>query len=185
MITKILLFTSEHDASVGLKKLENKGLSSSQLSVLVADVEHSRLLNAETEIHIDLLSEIAVANRMEHNTPARDEGVVFDDNSDVNGLVIPLYAQQPTMQVPGVGLLGMTQIFADHEHGISSLKEYGLSQSNAEICLEALRDGQSIVCIHEQAGSSGSDLFHSWSLGFSESSEPQYDVDAAQILDNR
>lgn len=209
MITNILLFNTEHEAAAGLKKLENNGIPASSLSVLVSNVEHSRLLNAETEIHVDLLSEIASANRrdegefdqMDGASPAdggyeqeRRDGVdgiadSFSLNGAPSGIVVPFYAQQPTMQVPSIGIFAMGEAFGEHEQGVPSLISYGLSEDNARHCLHALRNGQCIVCVRQQGEETGgageSSLFHSLSLGFSETTNWLPDTGAAEVLENR
>lgn len=196
MITKVLLFNTEHEAAQALKKLEGNGVSSHLLSVLVSNVEHSRLLNAETDIHIDLLSEIASANRRDEMGFGRRDGASSADagfgsegsreGGDVEGLsssfsiggapaglFAPLYAQQPSMQVPTAGVIGFTLGTEQHEQGIASLLAYGLSEETAEHCLHALRAGQTIICLKEDAGTDVQDDGLLSQLG------------AAKVLDNR
>lgn len=209
MITNILLFNTEHEAAVALNKLKNSGTPASSLSVLVSNVEHSRLLNAETDVHVDLLSEIASANRRDEgdfdqmNGASREDrgygdggrdGVdevadFFSLNGAPSGIVVPFYAQQPTMQVPSVGIFAMGEAFGEHEQGVPSLMAYGLSEDNARHCLQALRNGQCIVCVREQGGgmdgASEPSLFHSLSLGFSEESSTLPDIGAVEVLENR
>ena len=195
MITKVLLFNSEHEAAEGLKKLQSSGIDRSNLSVLVSNVEHSRLLNSETDIHIDLFSEITSANRRNDGGSGADEAGLVRDEGAVDGLVFPFYAQQTSMQVPTLGVIGLTHVYDQHEQGIPSLMSYGLSEENADRCLQALRAGQCIVCIsgHEASHSDGRDAgaFKNLSLGFAGvensaagSAAGLSEVGAAQILSN-
>jgi hypothetical protein len=191
MITTILLFHTEHEAAVGLKKLESSGIDAGSLSVLVSNVEHSRLLNAETSIHVDLLSEISSANRRDDDGRGAVDGELFGEGGAVSGLVVPFYAQQPSMQVPGIGILGMTGAFDRHEQGVPSLIAYGLSEENAQRCLQALRAGQCVVCItgHEATNNDGTnetsaELFDNLSSSFSEKSNGWSEVGAAEVLRN-
>lgn len=199
MINKVLLFNTEHEAAEGLKKLQSSGIDKGNLSVLVSNVEHSRLLNSETDIHIDLFSEITSANRRNEGGSGADEAGLVNDEGAVDGLVFPFYAQQTSMQVPTLGVIGMTHVFDQHEQGVPSLMSYGLSEENAHRCLQALRAGQCIVCISGQAAASHSDerqaagVFDNLALGFAggESgatggvgSGALQEIGAAEVLNN-
>ncbi|MEK4251562.1 hypothetical protein [Paenibacillus sp. FSL W7-1287] len=173
MITKVLLYNSEHDCAEGLKALENSGVPANQLRVIVSNVEHSRLLNAETAIHIDLLSEIAAANRGQDDLIERAD----------EGFIVPFFTPQTTLQVPLGGIPGIVQQDFEQEHGVPSLMEYGLTEETAHRCLHALRAGQCVVCIEEEANDSG--LFNQLSLGFADEREQHVpDAGAAEVLIN-
>lgn len=178
MITKVLLFNSEHACSEGLKALESSGIPANRLRVIVSNVEHSRLLNAVTDIHIDLLSEIASANR------GQDDTVQVADA----GFIVPFFTPQTTMQVPLGAIPGIVQEGVNQEHGVPSLMEYGLSEEIAHRCLLALRAGQCVVCIveDEREDERESSMFNDLSLGFADESAGYVpDAGAVEVFDNR
>ncbi|GIP16317.1 hypothetical protein J40TS1_19590 [Paenibacillus montaniterrae] len=179
MIKKVLLFNTEHEAAEGLRKLESRGIPASSLRVLVSNVEHSRLLNAETAVHIDLLSEIASANRREEQGFNTVEG-------EFDRLVFPFFAQQQSSQVPVGGIPALIQIYDDDENGVPSLMEYGLSEDAARRCFHALRAGQCVVCITgEDESSDDVSLFNSLSASFSEdSSDDLGEIGAVEVIEN-
>lgn len=175
MITKVLLFDSEHACAEGLQALESSGISANQLRVIVSNVEHSRLLNAETAIHIDLLSEIASANR------GQDDTVQIADE----GFIAPFFTPQTTLNIPLGGIPGIVQQDFNQEHGVPSLMEYGLSEETAHRCLLALRAGQCVVCIVEEVSESSS-MFETLSLGLADQAESYIpNTGAVEVLDNR
>jgi len=176
MITKVLLFESEHAAAEGLRRLEGSGIPANQLRVLVSNLEHSRLLNAETAIHIDLLSEITSANREENDWNASGD----------QGFIVPLFTPQTTpVQVPIGGMPGIVQEDFEQEHAVPSLMEYGLSEELAHRCMIALQAGQCVVCITEDQHDEG--IFNNLSMGLSNPSEQDYfpETGAIEVLNNR
>ncbi|MFC6333638.1 hypothetical protein ACFP56_13500 [Paenibacillus septentrionalis] len=174
MITKVLLFESEHAAAEGLRRLEGSGVPASQLRVLVSNVEHSRLLNAETAIHIDLLSEITSANHEENDWNASAD----------QGFIVPFFTPQTTpVQVPIGGIPGIVQEDFEQEHAVPSLLEYGLSEELAQRCMIALQAGQCVVCITEDQYDEG--IFENLSMGLSDSSQHAAFTGAVEVLNNR
>jgi len=174
MITKVLLFDSEHACAEGLRALENSGIPADRLRVIVSNVEHSRLLNVETAIHIDLLSEITAANRRQ------DDTVQIADE----GFIVPFFTPQTTLQIPLGGIPGIVQQDFNQEHGVPSLMEYGLSEDTAHRCLLALRAGQCVVCIDEETNDSS--MFYQLNLGLDDQSENHHipHTGAVEVLDN-
>lgn len=173
MITKVLFFDTQHEAAEGLKKLEANGFTHNDLRVIVSDLEHSKLLNAETALHIDLLSEITNANRTGSN----------DDDPSV---AVPFFAPQASMQIP----LGVFPVVAtgldghDSHQATEALQEYGLADDVAENCLHALRDGQCVVCILNYQAEGA--LFDSLYMGLSNNDNENWlpDTGATKVLDN-
>lgn len=172
MISKVLIFNTQHEAAEALKKLEASGFTPDRLRVIVSDLDHSRLLNAETAIHIDMLTEITNAEKGAHNS---DDHISY---------MIPFFTPQTSMQIPINSMPGMASGDWDDMHALEVLKEYGLIGENATICRNALRDGKSIVCILDNHMESS--LFDNLYMGFSDDENNWLpETGAASILTNR
>lgn len=171
MISKVLIYNTQHEAAEAIKKLEGKGFAPNRLRVIVSDLEHSRLLNAETAIHIDLLSEMITAEKGAHNS---------DDHINY---MVPFFTPQTSIQFPINNLPGMAVSEWNDEQVIETLKVYGLMNDNARICRHALQDGKTIVCILDEhiEGS----LFDSLYMGLSDDDYWIPETGATSILTNQ
>lgn len=169
MISKVLLYDSQYEVAEAIKKLEANGFTQDHLKVMVKDLEHSHLLNAETTLHIDLLSEIASAN------------VKGESEKHVEFLT-PFFTPQASMQIPLNGMPGMIIGEYNKEHGMESLREYGLNDDVADICLKALRQGQYVLCISEEQMESS--LFETVQMGFLDVEHRLPETGATQVLNN-
>lgn len=169
LISQILLFQSQHDVAAALQKLEANGFTKDRLSILVKDLEHSKLLNAETSIHIDLLSEIASANSN-------------GDGDNENIFITPFFVSQASMQIPLNGMPGVIVGDSNEQHGMEALLAYGLNESVASTCLQALRHGQFLLCVTDNEV--GNSLFDSLYMSFSDNTNWIPETNAVQILNN-
>ncbi|MCR8657314.1 hypothetical protein [Paenibacillus endoradicis] len=169
MITQVLLFQSQHEVAQALHKLEANGFTKDRLSILVKDLEHSKLLNAETSIHIDLLSEIALAN-------------AHGDNDNENIFITPFFVSQASMQIPMSGMPGVIVGESNEQRGMEALLAYGLNESVASACLQALRHGQFILCVSDYEAENS--LFDSLYMSFSDNTDWIPETNAVQILNN-
>ena len=169
MISKVLLFESQHEVAGALQTLEANGFTKDRLKIVASNLEHSKLLNAETTIHIDLLSEIASANS--------NSGI---DNENI--FITPFFVSQASMQIPINGMPGVIVGEANEQHGMEALRAYGLNDDVASTCLQALRHGHLLLCITDDA--IGGSLFDSLYMSDSEDNDWIPDTKAVQILDN-
>lgn len=169
MISQVLLFQSQHEVAEALQKLEANGFAKDRLKILVKDLEHSKLLNAETSIHIDLLSEIASANSN-------------GDSDNENIFITPFFVSQASMQIPVNGMPGVIVGDSNEQHGMEALLAYGLNEGVASTCLHALRQGQFLLCINNEAVESS--LFDSLYMSLSNNDDWIPETNAVQILNN-
>jgi len=169
MISKVLLYENQNDVAEALRTLEANGFTKDRLKIIASNVENSKLLNAETSIHIDLLSDIALANSN-------------GENDDKNFFITPFFVPQASMQLPMNGMPGFIVGDANEQHGIESLQAYGLNENVAWTCLQALRHGQLILCITDDAVENS--LFDSLYMSMSENDDWLPDTKVVQILSN-
>lgn len=145
MARKIGIFDTEQQAITAIQQLEQAGFVQGELKVLAKDSEHSRRIEAESDIHADEIRELA-------------------ETSDRHGLV-----SLGMVAAAGFGGVGATAAYGVAGYGTASyiaggypfaaavlldedehddvLQALGLDDDEAHICNQALHSGSLIVIV--------------------------------------
>ncbi|CAM4347896.1 hypothetical protein FHS16_002446 [Paenibacillus endophyticus] len=145
MARKIGVFATEQQAITAINQLEHAGFTKGELKVLAKDSEHSRRIEAESDVHVDELRELEDVSEHEGNSifgMAAATGYVSNGTNAVLGMTG--YGTAP-YTVGGNAFAAAWLLGAD-EH-ISALHALGLDDEEAEICKQALQSGSVIVMV--------------------------------------
>ncbi|PZD94676.1 hypothetical protein DNH61_17135 [Paenibacillus sambharensis] len=144
MTKTIGIFAKQEQVIGALEDLERAGFKPEEIKVLAKDHEGSRLVESETDVHVDELNDL---------TDARG------GRGDSIGGIIPAGAAPAAAAGGGGGYTGGTGYasyngvaypagvlafgsFAGDDGGMkSALKDLGLNGKEAEVCRDAIRDG--------------------------------------------
>ncbi|MDQ8738495.1 general stress protein [Paenibacillus sp. LHD-38] len=145
MARKIGIFETEQQAITAIEQLEQAGFVQGELKVLAKDSEHSRRIEAESDVHVDELREL--------------ESTSDHDGSGSFGMAAATgYAGVGTNAVYGITGYGAAPyavggnpfaaaiLFNEDEHS-SSLHALGLDDDEAQVCSKALQSGSLIVIV--------------------------------------
>ncbi|MNZ56279.1 Heat induced stress protein YflT [compost metagenome] len=137
MTRKIGIFHTQQQAISAIEQLEQAGFVTGELQVLAKDSEHSRRIEAESDIHVDELREL------------------MDASDGSSGLIAAASFEGAGMTSPNgvVPLIGGTNplinaAYAGESRGSDILQSFGLDSKEAQQCYQALQNG-SIVVIAE------------------------------------
>ncbi|WP_165822536.1 general stress protein [Paenibacillus montanisoli] len=142
---KIGIFNTENEAVAAVQALEQAGFTRNELSVFAKDREHSRRIEAETDVHADEMTDLLLTR-----AAADDHGVedirVLAPGAPVSGLGMA-GAYIGGLTYPNNGLL-VAAAMLDDDHGVEhALADFGISSSDTGACREALARGAVIVTV--------------------------------------
>lgn len=152
MTRKIGLFETEQQVIQAIQQLEQAGFAQGELMVLAKDSEHSRRIEAESDVHVDEITELA------------ETSAVQVQGSDTLGMMAAAgfgSAVVPTAYgLAGYGTggllggaypFGAALLFDDDEHS-RVYHSLGLDDEETHICSQALQSG-SVIIVVETDGS--------------------------------
>lgn len=145
MARKIGIFDTEQQAITAIEQLEQSGFVKGELKVLAKDSEHSRRIEAESDIHVDELRELESASDQDGSSSfgmAAATGYAGVGTNAVYG--ITGYGAAP--YAVGGNPFAAAILFNDDEHS-GSLHALGLDDDEAQACSQALRSGSIVVIV--------------------------------------
>ncbi|GGF95627.1 general stress protein [Paenibacillus abyssi] len=153
MAKKIGIFSNEQQAISAIEVLKDIGFGPTELKVLAKDQEHSRRLEAETDVDADEVQELA-ETRDQYNEgrfPLFAAGL-----GATNGTMNGAAGAVPASNGAG-GIFGWFtgSVLGNDEEGIgSTLMALGLDKKEAKECREAIRAGSLIIMVEEDKDNS-------------------------------
>ncbi|WP_424767949.1 hypothetical protein [Paenibacillus sp. sgz302251] len=145
MTRKLAIFDTEQQAIHAIQQLEQSGFVPGELKVLTKDSEHSRRIEAESDVHADELRELEEASAQDaHGLDG--PGVVATAGSGGIGFVgaYGLVGYGAASSYAGGGY-PYAAVIADHNQHHGVLQALGLDDKEAEACYQALQNGSVIV----------------------------------------
>ncbi|MGM0882143.1 MAG: general stress protein [Bacillota bacterium] len=146
MTRKIGVFDTQQQAIEAIQQLEQAGFVKGELKVLAKDSEHSRRIEAESDVHVDELHELEDAS--DHGRGLGTLGFTAAAGSGGTGMA-GAYALAGYGTAPYIGggyLYGAAALFDEDEHE-EVLQALGLDDEEAHICNQALQSGSIIVVV--------------------------------------
>lgn len=144
MAKKIGIFEKEQQVIDTIHALEQMGFEKAEMKIFAKDAQHSRRIEADTDIHVDEVQELA-------ETRAETTG---------NEGGIPLFGATalPVSGMSGVGgwnagpiaatsFLAGDGLVGDEDGIYKSLQALGLDSKESSSCLDAIRSGSTIVVV--------------------------------------
>lgn len=146
MTRKIGVFDTQQQAIEAIQQLEQAGFVKGELKVLAKDSEHSRRIEAESDVHVDELHELEDAS--DHGRGLGALGIAAAAGSGGTGIA-GAYALAGYGTAPYIGSgysYGAAALFNEDEHE-EVLQALGLDDEEAHICNQALQNGSIIVVV--------------------------------------
>ncbi|MCQ6562699.1 general stress protein [Paenibacillus mendelii] len=151
MAYKLGIFRQEQQVINAVQELEKEGFTKHELQVFAKDREHSRRVEAETDVHADELNEL---------TDTRD----YIEEGDI--AVVPAGVMSGGSPVAGYGgtafggngagaIVG--GVWGDDSAIEESLRTLGLDDDAAKQCRDAIAEGWLVVTAHTGDGNERSD----------------------------
>lgn len=134
MAKKIAFFTHEQAVIDAIQKLEQAGFVAGELKVLAKDGEHTRRVEAESDLHVDEMNALINADNAANewaNAMLSVPPAVF---STVGGGF-----WGSSVAVPGI-MAGAFSLGGDERE--EALRSYGLDDDETQACLTALQEGK-------------------------------------------
>ncbi|QYR20862.1 general stress protein [Paenibacillus sp. sptzw28] len=149
MTMKIGIFKMEEQAVEAVKALEQSGFSRNEIKVLAKDGDHSRRIEAETDVDADEVRELA------DTRDQMDDGYGFGNLGPVGlagtvGMVGPLTGGAWPY---GAGILAVGGLLVDENGMEDAIHALGIKGDDAGVCREAIVDGALVVTADTGDGS--------------------------------
>lgn len=145
MARKIGIFQTQQQAIEAIAQLEQAGFVKGELQVLAKDSEHSRRIEAESDIHVDEIRELEEAD---YNRGAERLDLAAVAGSGSTGVAaaygIAGYGTAPA--AAGGYLYGMSLLSGEDEHE-RVLQSFGFDDEETHACSQALSSGSVIVIV--------------------------------------
>ncbi|WP_054026643.1 general stress protein [Bacillus sp. FJAT-28004] len=145
MAKKIGVFDTEQQVITAIEQLEQAGFVQGELKVLAKDSEHSRRVEAESDVHVDELRELeGMPDRQGLGSlgMAAAAGFAGAGVNAVYGMTGYGAAPYTAGGFPFVAAM----LLGDDEHS-ETLQSLGLENEEVRLCSEALRSGSLIVMV--------------------------------------
>jgi hypothetical protein len=142
MARKIGVFDTQQQVIDAIKQLEQAGFVKSELKVLAKDSEHSRRIEAESNLHVDELHEREDADYLGVLGIAAAAGT--GGTGIAGAYSLTGYGTAPYLG--GGYLYGAAVLFDEDEHE-EALKALGLDDEEAHTCNQALQSGSIVVVV--------------------------------------
>jgi len=145
MARKIGIFDTEQQAITAIERLEQAGFVQGELQVLAKDTEHSRRIEAESDVHVDELRQL-------EDTPDR-HGVGSLGMAAAAGFAgaglnaaygVAGYGAAP---YAAAGFPFAAAVLLNEDEHSNTLQALGLDDDEAQLCSQALRSGSLIVIV--------------------------------------
>jgi hypothetical protein len=141
MTVKIGIFKMEEQAVEAVKALEQSGFSRNEIKVLAKDGDHSRRIEAETDVDADEVRELADTREQ------MDDGYGFGNLGPVGlagtvGMVGPLTGGAWPY---GAGILAVGGLLVDENGMEDAIHALGIKGDDAGLCRDAIVDGALVV----------------------------------------
>ncbi|WP_053374166.1 general stress protein [Paenibacillus sp. FJAT-27812] len=145
MAKKIGVFDTEQQAITAIEQLEQAGFVKSELKVLAKDSYHSRRVEAESNVHVDELSELEdMPDRQGLGSLGMAAASGFG-GAGVNAVYgITGYGSAP--YIAGGYPFAAAMLLGDDEHS-DTLQALGLDGDEVKLCSDALQSGSLIVIV--------------------------------------
>ena len=145
MTRKIGIFDTEQQAITAVEQLEQAGFAKSELKVLAKDSEHSRRIEAESDVHVDELRELDdMPDRQGLGSLGMAAAAGFG-GAGVNSVYgITGYGSAP--YIAGAYPFAAAVLLGGDEHS-DTLRALGLDDDEAQDCSQALRSGSVVVIV--------------------------------------
>jgi hypothetical protein len=145
MAKKIGVFNTEQQAISAIEQLEQAGFVKSELKVLAKDSYHSRRVEAESDVHVDELSELEdMPDRQGLGSLGMAAAAGFG-GAGVNAVYgITGYGSAP--YIAGGYPFAAAMLLGDDEHS-DTLQALGLDGDEAKLCSQALQGGSLVVVV--------------------------------------
>lgn len=143
MARKIGIFDTEQQAVTAIQQLEQAGFVKGELQVLAKDTEHSRRIEAESDVHVDELRELEDRSNQQGVSRLGITAAAGFAGTGVNaGLGFGGYGS--SYMAGGYPLAAAAVLLNEDEHS-NTLQALGLDDEEARLCSQALRNGSLIV----------------------------------------
>ena len=153
MAYKLGIFRQEQQVINAIQELEKEGFTKHELQVFAKDREHSRRVEAETNVHADELNELSdTRDHIEGDIAVVPAGVI-SGGSPVAGYAGGAFAGN------GAGVLA-GGVWGDDSAIEESLRSLGLEDDAAKQCRDAIAEGWLVVTAHtgDERSDGGPDL---------------------------
>lgn len=143
MARKFGFFQSEAQVIQAIQKLEQAGFVQGDMTVLAKNFEHSRRIEAETDIHVDELRDMAHSESRSFDQP---EGL-FGVSAATGGYGLAGYGMTPSLGGGGIPL-GIPFTFASEEDGRKRVVQaLGLDNKETELVCGQVENGAYAIII--------------------------------------
>lgn len=151
MARKIGVFESQQQVIEAIEQLEQAGFVTGELKVLAKDAEHSRRIEAESDVHADEMRELedTDGNRFGHGlgigSLAMGEAAGFGGAGTVAAYGASTWGTGTALGGFPAALAALT-LFDTDEHS-SSLHALGLDDEETKICSQAISEGSLVLIV--------------------------------------
>ncbi|MDQ0115742.1 general stress protein [Paenibacillus harenae] len=149
MARKIGVFESQQQVIDAIEQLEQAGFTTGELKVLAKDAEHSRRIEAESDVHADEMREMAQTDDHQYGhgygSLAMGEAAGFGGPGTVAALGAGASGSGTALGGFPAAIAALT-LFDAKEYS-SSLHALGLDDEETEICSEALSEGSLVLIV--------------------------------------
>ncbi|WP_336789438.1 hypothetical protein [Paenibacillus sp. MMO-177] len=150
-------FATQQQVIDTIHSLEQAGFVQGEMKILAKDSEHSRRIEAESDIHVDELTELA-------QTTDDIEGDENRGRAWTGAAIIPAIgltgggSWNPGFAAAGLVAMGNTltgdYIFGDEDHIEGAMMALGLEEQEAAACRDSIREGATLVIIESEESKS-------------------------------
>ncbi|WP_308638020.1 general stress protein [Paenibacillus silvisoli] len=143
MTYKIGIFNTENEAVAAVQALEQAGFTRTELRVMAKDRDHSRRIEAETDVHADEMTDLLLTRAVADDHSVEDLRVLAP-GAPVSGLGMA-GGYIGSLTFPSNGFLVAAALLDDDHNVERALSDIGLSSSDTAPCRDALARGAIIV----------------------------------------